>query len=140
MLILHPAGRTLLGVNLSIPDNRVLGGLLVVAAVPLGWYAINELILQVTVADSHTELVHYGGMAVAAMFILGMGVLGTIRDRDRRFAAWAAGILAAYVGVSAIVYPTQTSSPGMVWGVLAIGWGVAFAATAEWSIAQQEAS
>jgi len=62
-----------------------------------------------------------------------LALLATVRARDRRFAVWASGLLAAYVGLAGIVYPAQQSSPGGIWGGLAIVWGLAFVAAYEWT-------
>lgn len=137
ILGLHPAGRGVLEVDITITEgDRWLAGLLFLATIPLGWFAIQELSLQFTAGDSHAELVHYGAMAVAAVFILGMGTLAIVRTRDRRFAAWAVGVLAAYLGLAASAFPELTSSPGFVWGGLAIVWGIGFIAVFEWQLAR----
>lgn len=131
VVALHPAGRSILEFDRDVVGNRALGGLLAVAVIPFLVYAGDQLITQFTVSDAHTPLVHYGGVATAAGFILAMGVLATVRERDRRFAAWSAGLFAVYVGFASIVYPEQASSPGTTWGSLAILWGLTFVAVAE---------
>lgn len=130
---LHPAGRGLLEIETGLPGLRVLGGMLGVAAVPLLAYAGLELVKQYTLTDPHIAFVHYGAMAHLAIVVLVLGALATVRDRDRRFAAWSAGGLAAYLGLTAVVYPAQPSSPGLLWGALAIVWGVAFVGAFEWT-------
>lgn len=126
VVVLHPAGRSLVGFTRDVRGNRALGGLLAVAALPLLAYAGDQLVSQYTVADDHATFVHYGGMAVVAGFILVMGLLAAVRSRDRRFAAWSAGVAAGYLGLAAVLYPGQPSSPGVLWGTLAIVWSGAF--------------
>lgn len=126
VVALHPAGRTLLAVRREGAVDKFLLGLLAVAAVPLLVFAADQLLAQYTVADEHAVFVHYGAMAVVAGMILIMGGLAIVRTRDRRFAAWSAGLLAAYVGLVSVLYPDQPSSVGVLWGALAILWGGAF--------------
>lgn len=130
---LHPAGRSLFGVGHDVPGQRVLGGLLAVAAVPLVAYAGDQLVSQYTTGDSHAAFVHYGGVATVAVVVLVLGVLAAVRERDRRFAAWGAGVLASYFGLAAALYPDQASSVGVLWGGLAILWGLAFVVAFEWT-------
>lgn len=130
---LHPAGRSLLGVDRDVPGQRALGGLLAVAAVPLLVYAGDQLVNQYTVADDHAAFVHYGAMATVAALVLVLGLLATVRDRDRRFAAWSSGVLASYFGLAAALYPAQPSSVGVLWGGLALAWGLAFVVAFEWT-------
>lgn len=126
VVVLHPAGRSLFGFTSDVRGNRALGGLLVVAALPLLAYAGDQLVSQYAIADDHAVFVHYGGMAVLALVVLVMGLLAIVRARDRRFAAWSAGVLAGYLGLASVLYPAQPSSPGILWGALAILWGGAF--------------
>lgn len=133
VVALHPTGRSLLDVGGDLTGRPVLGGLLVAAAIPLAVYAGVQGAKQYTLADPHVAFVHYGAMAVFAGVVLAMGLLATVRDRDRRFAAWSAGGLAAYLGITAVVYPGQPSSPGLIWGTLAILWGLAFVGAFEWT-------
>lgn len=130
---LHPAGRSLVRIDRAGPANRTLGGLLVLGAIPLALYAGDQLVSQYAFGDEHAAFVHYGGMATVAGFVLVMGALATIRARDRRYAAWNAGGLAAYLGLAATVYPDQQSSAGVLWGILAILWGVAFVVAFEYT-------
>lgn len=123
---LHPAGRSLFDVGPGLAGDRALGGLLALAAIPLLLYAGDQLVNQYAIVDEHAAFVHYGGMATVAGFVLVMGVLTLVRERDRRFAAWSAGVLVAYFGLAAVVYPGQPSSVGTLWGTLAIVWGGAF--------------
>jgi hypothetical protein len=125
VVALHPAGRSLLRLERGVPGTRAVGALLAAGTLPLLLYAGGQLVEQYTVADDHALLVHYGGVATAVWFVLAMGTLAVFRTRDRRFAAWSAGLFAAYVGLASTVYPGQPSSPGPLWGGLAVAWGLA---------------
>lgn len=134
---LHPAGWSILEFDRAVAGNRALGGLLVVAAIPLLIYAGDQLVTQFTVSDEHTALVHYGGIATTACFVLMMGVLTSIRKNDRRFAAWSAGLIAVYIGLASVVYPEQASSVGSAWGFAAILWGLAFVTVTEVTLTEE---
>jgi len=131
-LVLHPAGRSLARFDRVESVDRRVAGLLVVGAVPLLVYAGLELGKQVGPADEHVAFVHYGGMAVVAFLVALMGVLAVFRRRDWRFAAWSAGLMAAFVGLASVGYPTSESSVGPIAGVLLVLWAVAFVAGVEY--------
>jgi hypothetical protein len=130
-LVLHPARRGLFRFDRVEDPSRLLGALLVVAAVPLLVYAGDQLVRQLTLADEHVLFVHYGGMAVASMFVVVMGALAILRERDWRFAAWSAGLVALVLGATSILF-TVESSAGLLWGALAVVWAVAFVGAAEY--------
>lgn len=132
-VVLHPAGRSLLGAEWGRPGHRELAGLLAIAVLPVAVFAADQVALQYSSDDAHAQFVHYGGMAVATGLVWVLGLLATVRTRDRRFAAWGSGLLAVYVGLAGVVYPAQPSSPGILWGGLALVWGIAFVATFEWT-------
>ena len=131
-LVLHPAGRDLLRFDRVEDPSRLLGGLLVVAVVPLLVYAGDQVIRQLTLANDHVLFVHYAGMAVASGYVVVMGALAILRERDWRFAAWSAGLVALLVGATSILYTTE-SSAGLLWGSAAIVWAVVFVGAVEYT-------
>lgn len=131
-LALHPAGRSVLAFDRVESVDRALAGLFAVAAVPLAVYGGLELFKQFTATDDHALFVHFGSMALAAFFVVVMGGLAVLRDRDWRFAAWSAGLTAAFLGVISVAYPTIESSLGLVVGGLLVLWAVAFVAAVEY--------
>ncbi|QZP39559.1 hypothetical protein [Halobaculum magnesiiphilum] len=131
VVALHPAGRSILKIRRVQSVDRVPSGLVSAAVVPLLVYASDQVAKQYTVVDDHAALVHYGSMALIAVFVLVMGTSAVLRRRDWRFAAWTAGVLAVYLGASSVAFPGLASSAGPVWGSLAVGWGLGFVAAVE---------
>lgn len=120
MLWFHP-GRSELHL---LPLHRKATVLLALGAVPGLSYAWNQLQQQLNGvgADRHLELGHYGFMAAAILVILvavGIGVTSLPGGR-LAIALGAAG--AAAFGVLSILLPDQPSSPGVVWGWVALVW------------------
>jgi hypothetical protein len=140
-LVFHPAGRDVLRFDRVEDVPRLLAGLLVVAAVPLLVYAGGQTLQQLTVGDEHAMFAHYGGMAVASVYVVIMGALAVFRQRDWRFAAWTAGLVAALVGATGIAF-TVESSVGPLWGGLLVAWAVVFVAGVEYErrVARDERS
>ncbi|WP_152042922.1 hypothetical protein [Salinigranum salinum] len=132
LVALHPAGRSVLRLDRVERLNRLLAGLVVVAAVPLLVFAGDQILRQVTLADDHVLFVHYGAMAAGAVYIVLMAALATVRERDWRFAAWSAGAVAVLLGATSLAF-TVESSAGPLWGALAVAWGVAFVGVAEYT-------
>jgi hypothetical protein len=135
---LHPAGRSLVEFDRVDTVDRRLAGLFAVGAVPLLIYAALEVSKQLGPVDEHGVFVHYGAMAIAAFLVVFMGAMAVFRQRDRRFATWFAGLMAAYIGLASVAYPTNPSSVGLVWGVLLFIWAVAFVAAAEYVRREEE--
>ncbi|AUV84498.1 hypothetical protein C2R22_23420 (plasmid) [Salinigranum rubrum] len=131
-LVLHPAGRSLARFDRVESLDRRLVGLYVIAAIPLLVYAGFEVAKQIGRVDEHALFVHYGGMAVVAFLVVLMGALAVFRRRDWRFATWSAGLLAGYVGVVSIAFPTGESSVGPLAGSLLLLWAVVFVAGVEY--------
>lgn len=132
-LLLHPAGRSLVRFDRVDSVDRRIAALLAVGAIPLLGYAGLELVKQFGPVDDHVLFVHFGGMAIAAVYVALMGTLAVVRERDWRFAAWSAGLIAAFVGLASVVFPGVESSLGIVGGVLLFLWAVAFVAGVEYS-------
>jgi hypothetical protein len=129
---LHPAGRSLVQFDRVETVDRRLAGLFAVGAVPLLVYAGVEVLMQLGPVDEHVVFVHYGAMAIAAFLVVFMGAMAVFRQRDWRFATWFAGLMAAYIGLASIAYPTNPSSFGLVGGALLFLWAVAFVAGVEY--------
>ena len=128
---LHPAGRDLLRFDRVANPSRLLGALVLVAAVPLAVYAFDQFASQLAAADEHALFVHYAAMGIASVYVVLMGAMAVLRRRDWRFAAWSAGLVAVVVGAASIVFAVE-SSAGDLWGAAAIVWALAFVAAAEY--------
>lgn len=89
-------------------------------------YVLNQVSLQLAVADSHAADGHYALMAVMSLLIVVLGLLASAAETGWRFPAWSAGGLAVVLGLSSVAFPMYASSVGPTWGVLAIIWGVTF--------------
>ncbi|MFC6864618.1 hypothetical protein ACFQGE_14265 [Halomicroarcula sp. GCM10025817] len=134
-LALHPAGRSLFRFERADRVDRRVAALYVIGAVPLLAYAGLELLKQIGPADpmGHVAFVHYGGMAVSAFLVVLMGGLAVFRDRDWRYPTWFAGLLAGFIGIVSIAWPTLASSVGVVGGALMLAWALAFVAGVEYT-------
>lgn len=114
-------------------------GLTIVAAVPLLPYALNQLQIQIGASpgDPHAEVGHWMIMSAYGVAIILYGVLASLRAPGWRVPAWSAGILAVLFGAASILMPTQASSVGATWSIMAIVWGALFVAAAEWTAARE---
>lgn len=130
-LVAHPAGRNVLRRGDSY--SPALLGLLAIAAVPLVWFAVNQLSLSTSTTDSHAIAGHYVMIVGLVMAPLAYGIFAGLGFAGWRLASWLAALPIAYYGLLAFSFPTQSSSAGVVWGALALIWAIAFVATAEYS-------
>lgn len=133
VVLLHPAGRSLARFDRIETIDKRLVGVYVLAAIPLLVYAGLEVAKQLGPVDEHVVIVHYGGMAVGAFYIVLMGALAVARVRDWRYATWSTGSVAAFIGLVSVVYPTVESSVGVIGGSLLVLWAVAFVAGVEYT-------
>ncbi|WP_416838933.1 hypothetical protein [Haloferax sp. DFSO52] len=128
MSLFHPAG----GEMLSFGDDYspALLGLVAVAAIPVLAFAVNQFTLQGS-GDVHSLLGHYMEMTTMAIGLLLLGLVASAGATGHRFVAWLTAGLAIYFGVLSLVFPTQTSSLGLMWASALILWGVVFVAVSE---------
>ncbi|HKX76471.1 MAG TPA: hypothetical protein VJR05_13890 [Acidimicrobiia bacterium] len=131
-LSLHPGGRDFFESFRVARVNRVMLGIVVIAAVPLLVYASTNVGLQGSVADDHAAAGHYGFMAAFSVTVIGVGLLASLRADGWRLTAWVAGLLPALLGVTSLAYPL-TSSLSLLWALAAIAWGAGFVSVAEYS-------
>ncbi|MGH8945632.1 MAG: hypothetical protein ACRDVL_05745, partial [Acidimicrobiia bacterium] len=106
---LHPAGRDFFSSFRVSPANRVMLGMVVVAAVPLLVYASTNIGLQGSVTDDHAAAGHYGFMAAFSFTVIGVGLLASLRPDGWRLTAWVAGLLPTLLGITSLVYPVSSS-------------------------------
>lgn len=128
---LHPAGHDFFRSFRASRIDRVMLGLVVVAAVPLLVFSSDNIGLQRAVADDHAAAGHYGFMAAFGLTVIGVGALASLRADGWRPTAWVAGLLPLLLGLSSLAYPRATSSLDPLWSLLSVAWGVAFVAVAE---------
>ena len=127
---LHPAGRDFFESFRVARVDRVMLGMVAIAAVPLLVYAFNNIGLQGRVTDDHAAAGHYGFMAAFGLTVIGVGLLASLRADGWRLPARVAGLLPALLGITSLVYPLS-SSLSLPWAIAAIAWGVGFVAVAE---------
>jgi hypothetical protein len=128
--LVHPGDAFRRVLNARDP-SRVLLVLLVVAAGPLLALAVFNIGLQRTVSDEHAALGHYGFMAAFSLTLLGASFLASLRPPGYWLAAWVAGLLAALLGLTSLVFADLDSALDTAWAVAAIAWGLVFVTTAE---------
>ena len=132
-IILHPTGRNFFR-SFRVPRvNLVMLALVIVAAVPLVAFASTNIGLQSASTNDHAALGHYGFMAAFSFTVIGVGMLASLRPDGWRLTAWAAGLLAVFLGTISVLLPNLDSSLGLAWGLAAIVWGVAFIAAGEFN-------
>lgn len=146
-LLLHPAGRELLG-SVSVDRvNRVTLALLIVAAVPLLAFAATQVGLQTgaiepahdhaggghdhEVHEEHVEFGHFAFTAGTVFALILVGLLATLQQPGWWLGAWVTGAMAVVYGLASVAAPEAASNPGLLWAVAMIAWGVAFVAAAE---------
>lgn len=130
-LSLHPAGRGFLRSFQVSRADRLMLGLVALAAIPLLALASTAIGLQAGGADDHAAAGHYGFMAGFAFTIIGVGALAGLRPDGWRITAWVAGLLPALLGIASLVYPQAASSLEPAWALAAIAWGAVFVVVAE---------
>jgi hypothetical protein len=136
--ILHPTARSFFRSFRFARVSRVVLALVIIAAVPLLGFAFPNIGLQRTVTNDHAMLGHYGFMAAFAFTVIGVGLVASLRPAGWKLTAWVAGFLPILLGATSLVFSDNDSSLGVVWSLVAIGWGVVFIAAA--TLTKDEAS
>ena len=107
-----------------IRPNAAVAALAVGAAVPLTLYAVGQGHTQSVSTDAHAQMEHYFDMAWIALLIPATTAVAALGVRGWRWAAGCAAAGAGLLGVAAMVFPDQASSPGAGWGVVAVVWAL----------------
>lgn len=129
--VAHPAGRKLFQRGDSF--SPALLALVVVAAIPLVAFMMNQFGLSPNPADPHAVEGHYVMMAGLLFAPLAYGLFAALGFVGWRLASWLAAVPMVYYGLMSIAFPAQAGSTGMMWGVMAILWAIAFVVVAEYS-------
>lgn len=145
--LLHPSGLDLLRELTDSRPNRLLLGLVVVAAIPLLAFAAHQVGLQTgaieaahahaggghdaEVHQQHIEFHHFMFVTQWAVGIVGLGLLASLQPAGWRLAAWLAGAMVAVFALAGVLAPSAASNPGLLWNLGAIAWAVVFIGSAE---------
>jgi hypothetical protein len=126
LVLLRPHRRQLLHIDPHL--SAILLPLALAAAVPLSIYAVSR--------GDDSGLIA-GGSSVAydacglGLVLAAQAVFAALRPRGSRWPARAVALVAAWIGLLAIIWPTDETSFGRGWGIALIGWALLFAAAAE---------
>ena len=129
--VAHPADRKLFQRGDSF--SPALLALVVVAAVPLVAFMVNQFGLSPNPADSHAVEGHYVMMGGLLFAPIAYGFFAALGFAGWRLASWLAAVPMVYYGLMSISFPAQTGSTGTMWGVVAILWAITFVVVAEYS-------
>lgn len=140
---LHPRREEVLrgGQELSKP-MAALGVVGLAVAAP---YALEQIQIQLAAdlaTDPHSAggQQHWDEMATTTLALPLVALVAALRTRGWRLVAWTAGISTAIFGAASVLMPEQASSPGVVWGGVALAGGVLFIAVAEVEIRRKAPS
>ena len=122
---LHPSSPLLRIPRLA--DWRLLA-LTAAMAVPYAIYAVQNVDLQIrgVASDPHWAGSHYQFAAELPLQLMLLGLVSSCAYTGRRFTVWLAGLAAVLMGLASVLFPDQTSSLGLAWGMALAAWGVAF--------------
>ena len=134
MIALHPDRRGIFRLRrVSLP----LLGLATIIAVPLAWYALQQIhIQQVDTVSPHGVAFHWGTMATLGLAIAGTMFVASIRAPGWRVPVWCGGSALAVFGLASAIYPDYASSVGRTWGS-SIALAIVFVVAAERELFEQ---
>ena len=104
------------------PIDPVAAAVALIGAVPLAWFAFDELRKQFAQADPPDNF-HFGMALAAAIAWLG-AALGSTALPGRWFGVAVATAMPVLVGISSIAHPSTTSALSTPWAWAAIAWGL----------------
>ncbi|HEX6222645.1 MAG TPA: hypothetical protein VF115_16265 [Acidimicrobiia bacterium] len=128
--VLHPTSPIL---RLPKVASTRLLVLTVALAVPVMFYVFDHVGLQASgvATDPHWEGSHYQFVAELGLHLILLGIVTSSVFTGRRITAWMTGLAAAVMGSASVVFPDQTSSLGIGWGLALAVWGLVFIAISE---------
>ena len=129
--VFHPAGRALF--KRGETYSPLLFALVAIAVIPVLAFVATQMSLTTDLTDPHAVDGHYVMMIGLVLAPLAYGIVAAMGFAGWRLAAWLAAFPMAFYGVMSVAFPMQVGSTGLVWGVGAILWAIAFIAVAEYS-------
>lgn len=132
---LHPARGELLARDIisEAAARPVLLALVALAVVSVALYAAGQANLQLTLTDDHAADEHYSSMVAYVGTMIVLAALAAVSDTPRRFAAYAASLVAVVLAVASVYQPT-VSAIDPTWSALAGLWGLAVVTAFEWAV------
>lgn len=128
--VLHPTSPLL---RVPKPTDRRLLALTAVVAVPMVFYVLDQVGLQISgvEADSHWASSHYQFAGEFGIHLILLGLVSSTALTGRRVTVWMAGLSALLMGAASVAFPDQTSSLGIALGAALAAWGLLFIITSE---------
>lgn len=107
--------------------------LTVTMAIPMMFRVFDHVGLQIdgVASDPHWEGSHYQFVAEFGLYLILQGIATSSAFTGRRITAWMTGLAAAVMGSASVVFPDQTSSLGIGWGLALAIWGLVFIVVSE---------
>jgi hypothetical protein len=126
LALLRPHRRQLL--HLDLRPSAILLPLALVAAVPLSIYAVRQggLVTELTGPAKF----YYSACGLGAVLAV-QAIYASLRPRRSRWLPRFVALAAAWIGLLAVIWPHDLTSPGRAWGAVLICWALLFAAAAE---------
>jgi hypothetical protein len=119
LVLLHPSRAEFF--KLGAAPSLSLASIPALAAIPVVMYSMNMLAQARRFVGPPHHADRYAEMAAAAIAIVLVGMLASLKTQGWRISAWSAGAGAIVVGVASIVFPDAPGAVGRVWGTLAVG-------------------
>jgi hypothetical protein len=131
--VVHPSPLAAKIRRLAKP-SVVLGGLVLVAAVPLLIFAFGSSAFAAWFAsgpgDEHYDFGHWAFMGIYPIVTILLAAVATMKVSGWRVPGWTAAVFVFGHGLVSLVVPSA-SALGTIWALLAMAWGIAFAAAVE---------
>jgi hypothetical protein len=122
---LHPDPRSLL----RLPGRPSIALLIyaLIVTIPAWIYAVAEAELQHgPAADSHVQMHHWSGIAVAALSIAGAAIATSLRGVGWEVVGALTAIGAVLFGIGGLVFADYAGAPAAAWSWVAIAAGIGF--------------
>jgi hypothetical protein len=129
LVVLHPARGEFFKPGAG--PTALLAAVPIISAVPVVTYAVNMLVQARQFVGPPHHADRFAEMAAAAIAIVLVGMLASLKSQGWRISAWSAGAASIVVGMASVVFPDAPGAVGRVWGTLAVGAGVLFLVLAE---------
>ena len=126
LILLRPCRRELLRVRAR--PSVILLALAVVAAVPLCWYAVRQGDLA---TGLYGRAVIYYSACQLGIVLTVQATFAAVRPRGSRWLPRFVALATAWIGLAAIIWPHDLTSPGRGWGIALGCWALVFVAGSE---------
>ncbi len=91
----------------------------------------DQLLVNESIEHDHSAIGHFKNMVAFSFIIILVGLLASLQPIGWWLTVWVTGFLPILLGFASLLFPENSASLSLIWGIVAIVWGISFIASDE---------